>query len=97
MKELEDNASLFDKEELAAIGVLPPAPAEEQDVILVEGFRGLKEPQQRKMRMLNKHLLLQDTPTEGLFQLPKVLPYRGEIPDVFIPYNAKVCYTRWLN
>lgn len=92
MKELEDNASLFDKEDLAAIGILPPAPAEEQDVILVEGFRGLKEPQQRKMRMLNKHLLLQDTPTEGLFQLPKVLPYRGEIPDVFIPYNAKVCY-----
>ena len=42
--------------------------------------------------MLNKHLLPDDTPVEGPFELPKVLPYTGRIPEVFIPYNAKPPY-----
>lgn len=92
MNKLEDNASLFDEEELAAVKVLTQPTIEDKDIILIEGFRNLKEAQQRKMRMLNKHLLLKDTPKEGLFQLPKVLPYKGEIPEVFIPYSARVCY-----
>lgn len=92
MNELKETGSLFDDEELAATEVKIESSIEENGIILQEGYRDLKESQKRKMRMLNKHLLLKDTPTEGVFQLPKVLPYIGDIPDVFIPYSAKVCY-----
>lgn len=61
-------------------------------ILFAEGYNDKNEWEKRKMRLLNKHLLPGDTPYEGTFQLPKVLPYNGEIPDVFIPYNAKVCY-----
>lgn len=55
-------------------------------------LKGLKDSECRKQRMLNKHLLTADTPVEGQFQLPVVQAYTGEIPDVFVPYSAKVCY-----
>lgn len=68
-------------------------PDEEKGIILNEGYSDRKESLKRKMRILNKHLLPTDTPREGMFQLPKVLPFVGNVPDVFIPYSAKVCYS----
>lgn len=84
--------SLFEDDELPELESTDTPIREDDDIILLEGYRDLKESQKRKMRILNKHLLLKDTPKEGLFQLPKVLPYTGPIPEVFIPYNARVCY-----
>lgn len=63
------------------------------DIVLMEGFRDLKPHVQRKMRILNKHLLRQDQSYEGTFQLPKVLPFDGMIPEEFIPYGSNSCYT----
>lgn len=62
------------------------------EIVYADGYKDKDEWNRRKMRMLNKHLLPRDTERDGIFQLPKVLPYRGEIPEAFIPYNAKVCY-----
>lgn len=64
----------------------------DKGIVSHERYLGLKESEQRKMRILNKHLLPSTTPTEGKFQLPKVLPYTGSIPEVFIPYNVKTCH-----
>lgn len=44
----------------------------------------------RKKMILNKHLLNANLEVEGLFQMPKVDAYKGDIPDAFVPYNAKV-------
>lgn len=55
-------------------------------------LEGLKVKDQTKRRLLNKHLLPEDCPFEGMFQLPKVRPYTGDLPNVFIPYSAKVDY-----
>lgn len=53
----------------------------------------MKDSKKREMRLLNKHLLPKNTPREGQFQLPKVEPYVADIiPEVFVPYSAKVCY-----
>lgn len=43
-----------------------------------------------KRMILNKNLLVEDCPVEGVFQLPKVLAYAGDLPDVFVPYDARV-------
>ena len=92
MSAFNNTLSLFDDElfDGPLSGLI--APVEEQSIILNEGYRDQKESLKRKMRILNKHLLPTDTPVEGAFELPKVLPFDGEIPDVFIPYSAKVCY-----
>lgn len=81
---IDDNSDMALREELFSY------PTGDKTVILVEGFREMNISQQRKMRILNKHLLLKDTERVGMFQLPKVLPYKGEIPEKFVPYNAKV-------
>lgn len=70
---------------------------EEMGIILNEGYGDQKESIKRKMRILNKHLLPSDTPREGLFQLPKVMPFVGKVPDIFIPYSAKVRYNSEFN
>lgn len=62
----------------------------DNDIVFHERFRGMKESQKRSMMILNKHLLPTDTPVEGKFQLPKVSPYTGDIPDLFIPYSERV-------
>lgn len=92
MSNFNDSLSLFDDELFDEPNSGLNKPEEEQSIILNEGYRDQKESQKRKMRLLNKHLLPSDTPVEGVFQLPKVLPFVGDIPDVFIPYSAKVCY-----
>ncbi len=61
-----------------------------EGLLLNEGYMDCPGKKMRKMRMLNKHLLPDDTPVEGLFQLPVVLPYRGPLPETFIPYSEKV-------
>lgn len=63
----------------------------DKSIVFHERYLGLKESEQKKMRILNKHLLPSNTPVEGKFQLPKVSPYTGNIPEIFVPYNAKVC------
>lgn len=92
MNYLKDTNSLFDNDELKASEPVEKKTTEESGIILLEGYHNLKESQKRKLRILNKHLLLKDTPKEGKFQLPKVKPYIGDVPNVFIPYSAKVCY-----
>lgn len=72
-------------------GMTPQDSSKNEIIVLHERYFGLKESEQRKMRILNKHLLPSNTPTEGEFELPKVRPYTGLLPEVFIPYNAKVC------
>ncbi len=64
----------------------------DKGIVFHERYLGLKESEQRKMRILNKHLLPSDIATEGEFELPKVRPYSGPIPEIFIPYNSRVCY-----
>lgn len=91
MKILKDNYSAFDNKKLSVFEICNEHSHEEENIILIEGYQNLKDSQKRKMRLLNKHLLLMDSPKEGIFQLPKVLPYKGEIPEIFIPYSAKVC------
>lgn len=92
MNELKVPLSLFDDKDFAETEEKVEQSTEEYGVILLEGYGDLKESKKRKMRVLNKHLLLRNSPKEGLFQLPKVLPYKGVIPDVFIPYSEKVEY-----
>lgn len=83
--------SLFDDDNLgscdyvaASVRVIEPA--------AYASLRDVKDSEKRKMRMLNKHLLSDRTPVDGKFQLPVVKAYAGEIPDVFVPYSARVCY-----
>lgn len=92
MPDFKDSGSLFDDDELGKAVVEPPKSISNESIVFHERYLGLKESEQRKMRILNKHLLPSDTPTEGDFELPKVRPYTGPIPEVFIPYSAKVCY-----
>lgn len=92
MDEFKNIGSLFSEEELGAIEANIRFTSGDNNIILLEGYHEMKESLKREKRILNKHLLLKDSPTEGKFQLPKVLPYTGEIPEVFIPYSAKVCY-----
>lgn len=68
-----------------------------ENIILNERYGLAKDSVKSGMRILNKHLLLSDTPVEGRFQLPKVLPYTGLIPETFIPYDAKVVCGSELN
>lgn len=63
---------------------------QKERIVFHERYLGRKESVQRRMRILNKHLLPSDTPVEGKFQLPKVRPYIGLIPEDFVPYSAKV-------
>ncbi len=92
MSDFKASGSLFDDDELGKAEVEPTKSTTDEGIVFHERYLGLKESEQRKMRILNKHLLPSDTPVEGSFQLPKVLPYTGDIPEVFIPYSAKVCY-----
>ena len=92
MTDFKDPGSLFDDSELGKAEVEPPKSTSEEGIVFHERYLGLKESEQRKMRILNKHLLPSATPVEGKFQLPKVLPYTDPVPEVFIPYSAKVCY-----
>lgn len=92
MTDFKDSGLLFDDEELGKADVEPTKSTQEKGIVFHERYLGLKESEQRKMRILNKHLLPSDTVTEGEFELPKVRPYSGPVPDVFIPYSAKVCY-----
>jgi len=87
-----DSSSLFDDDELCKAEVETPKSAKDEGIVLHERYLDMKESERRKMRILNKHLLPSNTPVEGKFQLPKVLPFTGAIPEVFIPYSAKVCY-----
>lgn len=82
---------LFNLDEIEKIEIESKKPTKEDGIIFHEKYKGLKESEKRKMRILNKHLLPYSTQTEGVFQLPKVKPYTGPIPMEFIPYNAKVC------
>lgn len=50
----------------------------------------VKSWQQLKKHILNKHLLPRVYQTEGRFELPKLLPYQGRLPNEFRPYNARV-------
>lgn len=50
----------------------------------------MKYYQEVKKHILNKHLLPVNVQVEGKYELPKVLPYTGEIPELFVPYNFKV-------
>lgn len=89
MNTKEKGATSVYIEDYAAEQRLPP-PNDEGDIILIEGFWQMNDVERLKMRILNKHLLLKDTPKEGPFQLPKVLSYKGGIPESFMPYNARV-------
>lgn len=92
MADFKDYKSLFDDDELGEAEVEPSKSTPDEGIVFHERYLGIKESEQRKMRILNKHLLPSDTPVEGKFQLPKVLPYTGPVPKVFYPYSAKVCY-----
>lgn len=92
MTDFKDTGSLFDEEELPKVEVDPPKPTKDGGIVFHERYHNLKESEQRKMRILNKHLLPSNTITEGEYELPTVKPYTGPVPDVFIPYSAKVCY-----
>lgn len=59
-------------------------------LVLHEQYHRVKEPLKSRMRILNKHLLPIDTPVEGNYQIPLVLPYTGTIPETFVPYNAAI-------
>jgi hypothetical protein len=83
---------LFDDDESGKAEVEPPKSTNFEGIVFHERYLGLKESEQRKMRILNKHLLPSNTVTEGEFEIPKVKPYTGLIPEVFIPYSASVCY-----
>ena len=85
--------SLFDEEDLPEEKPKSnSSPIEENDIVFNECYLGLKESEKRKRRTLNKHPLPSDTPVEGRFQIPKVSAYTSSVPDVFIPYSARVCY-----
>lgn len=88
MQKPHNQESLFEDGEIPIIG----GESRTEKPKAYKELEGLKEKERKKRRLLNKHLLPKDCPHEGLFQLPKVLPYTGEIPDVFIPYSAAVCY-----
>jgi hypothetical protein len=92
MNNLNYYGSLFDEDEFELVEEDQQEFTEGDNIVFNEHYIGAKMSVRAKMRLLNKHLLLSDTPTEGTFQLPKVLPYCGKIPDVFVPYCAKVCY-----
>ncbi len=78
--------------ELGKVAVDAYKSAPDKGIVFHERYLDLKESEQRKMRILNKHLLPSDIATEGEFELPKVRPYSGPIPEIFIPYSARVCY-----
>ena len=92
MSDFKDSMSLFGDELFDDPDSVLSTPDDEKGIILNERYGDQKDSLKRKMRILNKHLLPSETPREGLFQLPKVLPFVGDVPDVFIPYSAKVCY-----
>ena len=92
MSDFKDSMSLFGDELFDDPDSVLSIPDDEKGIILNERYGDQKESLKRKMRILNKHILPSETPREGLFQLPKVLPFIGNVPDVFIPYSAKVCY-----
>lgn len=92
MSDFKDSMSLFGDELFDDPDSVLSTPDDEKGIILNERYGDQKDSLKRKMRILNKHLLPSGTPREGLFQLPKVLPFVGDVPDVFIPYSAKVCY-----
>lgn len=50
----------------------------------------LKEWDRCKRAILNKHLLPAEHPVEGKFELPKLKPYTGPIPNHFLPYSARI-------
>ncbi len=50
----------------------------------------VKEWDRRKCTILNKHLLSANHPVEGPFELPKLRPYQGAVPNIFLPYSAKI-------
>lgn len=52
--------------------------------------QNIKEWALRKKKILNKHLLEGDEQLCGEYQLPQILPYTGDVPDNFVPYNACV-------
>lgn len=86
------NDSLFEDDELGpVVGFINNQDDyTRRDIIMVEHYFEMRETDKRKMRLLNKHLLPYDTPSCGKFQIPQVLPYRGHIPEEFVPYSAKV-------
>lgn len=92
MSDFKYPMSLFDDELFEEQDSVLSTPDDEKEIVLNERYRDRKETLKRKMRILNKHLLPSDTPRDGMFQLPKVLPFVGNVPDVFIPYSAKVCH-----
>ncbi len=92
MKNFIMSGRLFDEDELGELEVEPLQSSVEDGIVFHERYRGLKESERKKMRILNKHLLCSDTATEGEFELPRVRAYVGPVPEVFIPYSAKVCY-----
>lgn len=46
--------------------------------------------QQRKRRILNKHLLPDVYNVQGGYEWPMLSPYKGPLPESFQPYNARV-------
>ncbi len=90
MSDSKNARSQFGAILLEAPQSVPNTDKEEKGIVLNECYRTQKESIKRKMRILNKHLLPSNTPVEGVFQLPKVMPFVGDIPDAFIPYSAKV-------
>lgn len=92
MTEIYYCSSLFDDAELRKAEAEQVKSVIEASIIFNERYYNLKECEKRKMRILNKHLIPSNTPTEGDYQLPIVDPYKGPIPEVFIPISAKVCY-----
>jgi hypothetical protein len=91
MNELNLCGSLFDEDEFAETDVECRKSALENGIIFHEGYLEADPSKRRKMRLLNKHLLPIDAPTEGKFQIPKVLPNKDPLPYEFLPYSAKVC------
>lgn len=90
MKALVMGNSLFGDDTLVKMIYQARHEIEDEEIIFNEEYMKLKKSEKMNMRILNKHLLSSNHPREGVFQLPKVKPYDGPIPDVFLPYNAKV-------
>ena len=88
MRVIEIQGSQFEDAEIEPLISLPAK--KEITVFSHTTLEGLKPSEKRRKMILNKHLLPYEWPVEGKYQLPKVQPYQGDVPDVFIPYSARV-------
>lgn len=49
-----------------------------------------KRSKRDKLCILNNHLLPDNYKTEGMFMLPKLQPFNGDLPQFWVSYSAKV-------